>query len=244
MNAVAFAVITALLPDVGTAPAEPKPVPMSCLRVMALGDSITEGVNGGYRNRLYEGLTEAGCGINYVGSRYDPYAVCVDKDQEGHPGFTIGDIEDRVEGWLAGYQPDYVLLMIGTNDIAWWTAQSAAEIADHHARLVDKIRAARPNAWVIVGSIPPIVSKTIAPNGVDRAQLGRDLNAEIKTRIEARIAAGQQVRFADVYSALELSDLYDGVHPTQAAHAKVAEAWLKAMLPVTACLPREAACGP
>ena len=210
---------------------------------MPLGDSITLGVNGGYRNTLRTSLTAAGCGVNYVGSQFDQYAVTTDKEHEGHPGFTISDISGQVDTWLAGYTPDYVLLMIGTNDIAWWTAETAAQIADRHAALVDKILLKRPNAWVVVASIPPITSGLIAPNNVDRAQLGRDLNTGIQSRMATRQAAGKRVRFADVYSVLTVADLYDGVHPTQLAHAKVATAFYGALFPVTACT-TATACGP
>jgi lysophospholipase L1-like esterase len=227
-------------PDAGTptttpTTSGPAPTPTGCLRVMPLGDSITLGVNGGYRNNLRTSLTNAGCGVNFVGSLYDQYAVTGDKEHEGHSGFTISNIASNVDSWLGGYTPDYILLMIGTNDIAWWTAESASQIADRHAALVDQILAKRPNAWVIVASIPPITSKLIAPNNVDRAQLGRDLNTGIQSRMASRQAAGKRVRFADVYSTLSLADLYDGVHPTQAAHAKVATAFFGALSPVTAC---------
>ena len=211
---------------------------------MPLGDSITLGVNGGYRNTLRTSLTGAGCGVDYVGSQFDQYAVTSDKEHEGHPGFTISNIVSQVDSWLAGYSPDYILLMIGTNDIAWWTAETAAQIADRHAALVDQILAKRPNAWVIVASIPPITPGVIAPNNIDRAQLGRDLNAGIKTRMATREAAGKRVRFADVAAQLTTADLYDGVHPTQVAHAKVATAFFQALSPVTACTAAATTCGP
>jgi lysophospholipase L1-like esterase len=229
--------------DAGTPPPPPPPPPTpgpaptatGCLKIMPLGDSITLGVNGGYRNTLRTSLTANSCGVNFVGSQFDQYAVTSDKEHEGHSGFTIGNIASQVDGWLAGYTPDYILLMIGTNDVAWWTAESGSQIADRYAALVDQILAKRPNAWVIAASIPPMTSKTIAPNNIDRAQLARDLNAGIKSRMASRQAAGKRVRFADVHAVLQLSDLYDGVHPSQAAHAKVATAFLGALSPVTAC---------
>lgn len=216
----------------------------SCLRVMPLGDSITEGVNGGYRNDLYTQLKGLGCGLDFVGSVFDPYAVAPDKNHEGHPGFTTYDIRQNVGGWLAAYTPDYVLLMIGTNDIAWWTVKNGAEIAADQSMVIDAIQQAQPNAWIIVASIPPISSRQIPPNNVDRAQLGRDYNAAAKTRIEARIAAGQKVRYADVYSVLSLADLYDGVHPTQAAHGKIAPVWRQALQGIVTCTSPSSSCGP
>jgi lysophospholipase L1-like esterase len=251
---VAPAPVTAVPPPANVVPAPapapapaagtPAPTALGCLKVMPLGDSITLGVNGGYRNTLFSSMVAAGCGLNFVGSQSDQYAQITDKDHEGHPGFTISDIAQSVTGWLTSAQPDYVTLMIGTNDIAWWTAETAAQIADRHAQLVDQILAARPNAWVVVGSIPPITSQIIAPQNIDRAQLGRDFNAAVKVRMAAMEAAGKRVRFADVNSVLTVADLYDGVHPTQAAHARVANAFFAALLPVTSCTGPAVSCGP
>lgn len=228
----------------GGAPPPPPPPPPatgSCLKVMPLGDSITEGVNGGYRNVLWTDLGALGCGVNYVGSRFDPYAKVSDKDHEGHPGYSIADVRSGVQPWLAAYAPDYILLLIGTNDIAWWSVKSGADVAADQAALIDRIQQLRPSAWIIVGSIPPITPKAIPPNNVDRAQLARDYNAAAKARIDARIAAGQKIRWADVNAVLTLSDLYDGVHPTEAAHAKIAHVWRQALQGLVSC-PGPATC--
>lgn len=202
------------------------------IEIMPLGDSITLGVNGGYRNGLWDRLFTAGKTIDYVGSQVDPYAVTPDKDHEGHPGFTIGNISASADSWLSAKTPDYVLLMIGTNDVAWWCAQTASQVADQNALLIDQILTDLPNAWVVVGSIPPLSSSIIQPNNVDRAQLGVAYNAELLLRVQTRIAAGKHVRFADVYASLTVADLYDGVHPTQAAADKVAQVWYDALVPI------------
>lgn len=212
-------------------PAAPPPAG-GTLRIMPLGDSITLGVNGGYRNGLWNKLATAGKTINFVGSQFDQYALAPDKDHEGHPGFTIGNIAASTDGWAQSAAPDFVLLMIGTNDLAWWCAQTASQVADQHALLIDQLLADVPSAWVVVASIPPMSSSIIQPNNVDRAQLGKDYNTQIKIRVDARIAAGKKVRFADVYSVLTVADLYDGIHPTQAAADKVAQVWFDALAPI------------
>lgn len=211
------------------APAAPS---TGTLRVMPLGDSITLGVNGGYRNGLWTRLLAAGKKVDYVGSAVDQYAKAPDKDHEGHPGFTIGNIAASADGWLQSAAPDFVLLMIGTNDVAWWCAQTAAQVADQHALLIDQILARVPAAWVVVASIPPMSSGVIQPNNVDRAQLAAAYDAEILKRVQARIAAGRRVRFADVASVLAVSDLYDGIHPTEAAADKMAQVWFDALSPI------------
>jgi lysophospholipase L1-like esterase len=204
---------------------------------MPLGDSITLGVNGGYRNDLYTGLQQNNCGVSYVGTLSDPNTRVADKDHEGHSGLTIGDIADSVNTWTASKQPNIILLMAGTNDTAWFTNEDAAEIGARHDALIDQLRTARPNAWIFVASIPPqtqmfIHGKVDGQNtttSVDRAVLTQQLDAVIRKNVDARAAAGQRVRFVDVNSVLTTADLYDGIHPTEAAHAKVAQKFLEGM---------------
>ncbi|MGB5080718.1 MAG: SGNH/GDSL hydrolase family protein, partial [Burkholderiales bacterium] len=217
----------------GTPASAPAPAPapgaqlQSCAGIMPLGDSITLGVNGGYRNDLYTGLQQNNCGVDFAGTQSDPNTRVADKDHEGHPGFTIGDIAGSVNAWMASTQPGIILLMIGTNDTAWWSADNANQIGARHDALIEQIRTARPNAWIFVASIPPQSSAFIQPNNIDRAVLTQQFNAVIRANADARAAAGQRVRFVDVNSVLTTADLYDGIHPTEAAHAKVAQKFLE-----------------
>ena len=196
---------------------------------MPLGDSITLGVNGGYRNNLYTGLQQNNCGVSYVGTLSDQWTRVTDKDHEGHSGFNIGNIASNVNAWTSATQPNIILLMIGTNDTAWWTNETATQIATRHNALIDQLRSARPNAWIFVASIPPQSSANVPPNNVDRAVLTQQFNTAIRQNVNVRIAAGQRVRFVDVNSVLTTADLYDGIHPTEAAHAKVAQKFLEAI---------------
>jgi len=196
---------------------------------MPLGDSITLGVNGGYRNNLYTGLQQNNCGVSYAGTLFDPNTRVADKTHEGHTGFAIGDIAGSVNAWLASTQPNIILLMIGTNDIAAFTNENADQIGVRHNALIDQLRAARPNAWIFVASIPPQSSLIVPAVNVDRAALAQQLDVVIRKNVEARVAAGQKVRFVDVNSVLTTADLSDGIHPTEAAHAKVAQVFLDAI---------------
>jgi len=208
-------------------PSDPGGRLQSCAGIMPLGDSITVGVNGGYRNNLYTGLQQNNCGVSYVGTLSDVNTRVADKRHEGHSGLTIGDIAGGVNAWLASTQPNIILLMIGTNDIMAFTNENADQIGARHNALIDQLRAARPNAWIFVASIPPQSSLIIPAVNVDRAVLAQQLDVVIRKNVEARVAAGQRVRFVGVYSALTTMDLYDGIHPTEAAHAKVAQKFLE-----------------
>jgi lysophospholipase L1-like esterase len=221
-------------------PAVPSPVPTSApptataapvtgvLRVMPLGDSITEGVNGGYRNRLWQRLTADGRAIDYVGPRYDQWTRIADKDHAGTPGFTVGNILGQIDGWLATYRPDVVLLMAGTNDLAWWNVEGPEASAVRLGTLLDRIRQRSPQTRVIVASIPPMKGTT-PPNNRSREDLGQAYNAAIRRQVEQRVSQGAPFAFADVHAALTVADLYDDVHPTEAAHNRIANVWYDAL---------------
>ncbi|MCC6596924.1 MAG: cellulase family glycosylhydrolase [Rhodanobacteraceae bacterium] len=214
-------------------PVEPPPPTTGVWRIMPLGDSITVGVNGGYRNGLWNRLKAAGYAVDFVGSESDIYTKAPDPNHEGHPGFTIGGIAERIDEWARAANPTHVLLMIGTNDVAWWSAKTASEIAEETMALVDRLRAVLPKAWIVVGSIPPLTVAIIEPHKVNRAVLARDYNASLKARVQERGLRGQRVRFADTGSVLSVTDLYDGVHPTEGAADKMAGVWFTALKPLS-----------
>ena len=198
----------------------------NCASILPVGDSITLGVNGGYRNNLYTGLLQNNCGVSYVGTQIDEFTRVADKHHEGHTGFNIDNVASSINSWTTSMQPNIILLMIGTNDTAWWTSKNADEIGANHNALIDQFESARPDAWIFVSSLPPQTSAIIQPNNIDRAELTQQVNAIIRKNVNARAAAGQRVRLVDINSVLTTDDLYDGIHPTEQAHAKVAQKFL------------------
>jgi len=69
------------------------------LRIMPMGDSITEGtVPGGYRHPLYNLLTDSGYEVEFVGSKTQPGDTCPDKDHWGQGGWQISDTPATIDG--------------------------------------------------------------------------------------------------------------------------------------------------
>ncbi|MFV3464754.1 GDSL-type esterase/lipase family protein, partial [Mycobacterium tuberculosis] len=93
----------------------------------------------GYRPELFQKLTAAGLPTDFVGSLRN--GTLSDRDHEGHSGWRIDEISARVDGWVDTFQPEVVLLMIGTNDMI-----QGYDVANAPARLgtlLDKITARR-----------------------------------------------------------------------------------------------------
>src|SRR5262245_10565633 len=72
------------------------------VRVMPLGDSITDGFNvpGGYRIGLWQRLAGGGYTVDLVGSGSGGPPELGDHDHEGHPGWRIDQLDANVVGWL------------------------------------------------------------------------------------------------------------------------------------------------
>jgi len=188
------------------------------VRVMPLGDSITEGtqVPGGYRIGLWQRMAAGGYRVDYVGSQYNGPASLGDHDHEGHPGWRIDQIDANIVGWLNTYQPHTVLLHIGTNDILQnWSVSSAPS---RLSTLIDHITATAPSAEVFVAQLTPLSN-----SGQESAV--RTFNAALPGIVQAKVNAGKHVHLVDMHSAVTTADLTDGIHPTANGYDKMAAVW-------------------
>jgi lysophospholipase L1-like esterase len=188
------------------------------VRVMPLGDSITDGLNvpGGYRNELWQKFVAGGYRIDFVGSQFNGPPGLGDHDHQGHSGWTIAQIDANVVNWLRATSPRTVLLHIGTNDMFGQPAGASQRLST----LLDRITATAPDAEVFVASIVPL-------SGAD-AQV-RAYNAAIPGIVQNKVSAGKRVHFVDMYPALTLADLADGVHPNTGGYGKMATVWFNAL---------------
>ncbi|MEU6741111.1 SGNH/GDSL hydrolase family protein, partial [Streptosporangium sandarakinum] len=216
--ALAAAAVLGTVTGAGTAAAESN----GGVRVMPLGDSITEGtqVPGGYRIGLWQRLAAGRYTIDFVGSQYNGPAGLGDHDHEGHPGWRIDQIDAGVTGWLRTHTPRTVLLHIGTNDILQNHDVSSAP--SRLSALIDHITAAAPNAEVFVATIIPLSN-----SGQEAA--ARTFNAAIPGIVWSKVNSGRRVHLVDMHGRLTTADLIDGVHPTATGYDKMAAAWYQAL---------------
>ncbi|MFC6082793.1 ricin-type beta-trefoil lectin domain protein [Sphaerisporangium aureirubrum] len=194
------------------------------VRVMPLGDSITDGFNvpGGYRINLWQSLVSGGYRVDFVGSGFNGPSSLGDHDHEGHSGWRIDQIDAQIVNWLRTYTPRTVLLHIGTNDM-----YNASGAPGRLATLLDRIFSTAPDTYVFVATIIPM-------NGRDNEVRG--FNSQIPGLVQSRANAGRHIYLVDMYSKLTSSDLADGIHPNAGGYNKMAAAWYSALRSVPASL--------
>ncbi|MDX2213900.1 MAG: Calx-beta domain-containing protein [Oculatellaceae cyanobacterium bins.114] len=203
---------------------------LSTPKIMPLGDSITAGehttnpVPGAYRIQLFNRFTQDGFGIDFVGSLSNGPANPFDPNHEGHRGWTMDQIRGLVDdpGFLESYQPDVILMMIGTND-AGNDFISLNEMKSDLEALITEITTRVPNTLLVVSTVSP------AEDEVRNARIDA-FNDEISGIVNTAAANNRRVAFVDVGGALELNDLTtDGLHPTQAGYDELGDRWYEAI---------------
>ena len=237
LSHAAFAANEANAPSI--LPPLPKPIAYAeesrriRLKIMPLGDSITFGSPdpsyGGYRRLLGTLLTNDGYVFEFVGSRHGGNGVIPDPDNEGHPGWTIPQIKEGIDsnGWLETYQPDIILLHIGTNDIAH---RQAAAAPSNLAALLDDILGRLPHVHVIVAQIIPF------RRGPERVH--ESYSTAVAGIVESK---GPRASKVDMQNILSASDYADGLHPNAGGYDKMARAWEAAIRAVAGSSPHAAA---
>ena len=201
------------------------------LRIMPVGDSLTQGccidVQGGYRAPLRNLLGKAGFLTDFIGTQTDIDPAQLDKDHEGHPGYSISMLRDGMGVWLkqAGHA-DVILLLAGTVDI--WTGSPASISFERLKALVEDISYERPYTKIIVSNL---ISRTDA---LDAVQVS--YNQQIPSLVSELAAKGRNVSFLDMRNSglpgglIGAQDLItDGVHPNINGYEKMAAKWLSAI---------------
>ncbi|WP_405824820.1 ricin-type beta-trefoil lectin domain protein [Streptomyces sp. NBC_00838] len=196
------------------------------VRIMPLGDSITHGFNvpGGYRINLWQHLAGGGYTVDFVGSQFNGPPELGDHDHQGHSGWRIDQLRSNIDGWLAASDPRTIMLQIGTNDVNqnYDLANAPARLSD----LIDRILQQKPRIELFVATITPESSP-------DLEARVKTFNAALPGIVDSK---GPRVHLVDMYKALTVADLADGVHPNAAGYAKMATVWYNALRSVPASL--------
>jgi lysophospholipase L1-like esterase len=203
--------------------------------ILPLGDSITYGVGssdkGGYRTFLWRECLKSGYRIRFVGTRSSGPGD-IDTFHEGHPGWRIDQISSHVVPWLMLYRPQIVLLFIGTNDII--QRYDVSHAPNRLSLLIDEITFTLPKSTLIVASVTPLDDgKLYARKGfsssVDFNANIIAYNAAIPSLVRWEDAQGKHVRYVDMYDAVPVADIADGIHPDDAGYALMANVWYAAL---------------
>ncbi|MER2996568.1 GDSL-type esterase/lipase family protein [Pontibacter populi] len=222
-------------------------------RIMCLGNSITQGNNdfASYRFELWKMLVEAGADFEFVGSHntnfggQSPAYGTVLQGQtftnynEGHWGWSADQILNgnngqpnagKLNDWLTNYNPDFVLMHVGTNDM--FRNEPINETLDELREVVAQIRDKNPNVTILLAKLIPADPGKAGPAAANNIIL---FNEEIPELVQELNSAASPVMLVDQFAgfnATEGSDTWDGIHPNNSGEVKMAQRWFDAIYPL------------
>jgi len=220
------------------------------VKIMPLGDSITAGGSSGtpfdpeyyvaYRLALWNKLAADGYDIDFVGGQNSGSAVLADSDHEGHGGWRDDEIlngcswdpdKGKLVDWLTAYQPDIVLLHIGTNGLGPSPDDVEGILAE-----IDNYSA---DAWVVLALI---VNQSCSVNDPPCAASSTVtlFNDNVAAMAQDRIdRLGDKIVLVDMENGAGLDyhltahnppgNMWDNLHPYESGYEKMADVWFSAL---------------
>ena len=181
------------------------------LRVMPIGDSITEGfqstTNNGYRGPLQQDIENLGQTIEFVGDRTD--GSMTNPQNEGFSGQEIAYISNQAEPSAATWRPNIALILAGTNDL-----NKNDNISDALSRLdsmISGLFTSAPDATMLIAGIPPSYDSTFNSNL-------QAFNKSVQALISTRRNSGQHIEYVDMSNLDPHADKADSLHPNDAGY--------------------------
>ncbi|SHJ59590.1 repeat domain (List_Bact_rpt) [Hymenobacter daecheongensis DSM 21074] len=201
------------------------------VKIMPFGASTTQGDANynSYRRALWQKLQAGNYSVDFVGSQKGNYNAPTpnpdfDLDHEGHWGWLAGQLLVDAQSWAATYQPDIVLMHVGTNDmmIDNGIEDTKVEIGE----IIDRLRLGQPNVTVLLAQLLPV-----APSGPNSNITA--LNALLPQLAQQKSTAQSRILIVDQNTGFNpTTDTYDGIHLLAAGEAEMASRWYAALQPL------------
>ncbi|KAF2162338.1 carbohydrate esterase family 3 protein [Zasmidium cellare ATCC 36951] len=201
------------------------------LRLLPLGDSITEGRfgqgNNGYRLNLRNQLLQSGYTVDFIGSLSDGEDN-PDGEHEGHGGFHIKEIQAKIlENGILNQHPNLILLHAGSNDLTWlfgWLPPQDPyeETPQRFESLLDTILCECPDAVLLMGQI-------VDNKEYNASQRIQGFNKKVEIIAEQRRASGFKVQAVDHFGVSGDLIQPDFIHPTDGGYEHMANQWFHAI---------------
>lgn len=216
---------------------EPEPLPtLSVSRILAFGDSLTEGASDGQPLSPWVGFAGLNPSTSYpfqlqemLDEIYGANKATVTNAGRGGEQLS-GAAKDRFTSALSQHNPQVLLLMHGVNNLnAGVQAQNSGssitdeEIVTGTANLLDELieiaKEQKPGIRIMLATLPR--QKTGLSNKTLSAHLIPDYNDEMRLN-----ASEEGCDLIDIYAVIKESDLMpDGLHVSQAGNLKIAKAF-------------------
>jgi lysophospholipase L1-like esterase len=219
------------------------------VRVMPLGDSITQGGQGfaSYRYPLWFMLRNAGLNVDFVGerttvfegdggsnpntSRYPNYYTTFDRDHQGSWGWSTAEVLSVIDDVLSTTSADVVLLHLGSNDVGQEGAAGVNDATNNLDRIIVRLRAARTNVTVLLAQIIPFGPSSGYFDNEEYVPTFNQRVARLAALLDTTVS---RILIVDQFTGYNPGTMFqsDDTHPNTLGEAVMATNWFNALRPV------------
>jgi lysophospholipase L1-like esterase len=214
-------------------------------RVMVVGDSISEGLEGDFtwRYRLWQDMVTAETSVNFVGpwtgTNYISKSTAIQHDGSYRTnatwpkgnlaqwGWQMHQAKDFIASAVASNQPTTLLVELGFNDLGWGVSTPAGLYADLQL-LISNARSANSTLKIAIANVPqrsPLAVNPSLPATIS------SYNSLLASNISSLSTSGSPVTLVDLAGVYSYAtDTYDGLHPNPAGEFKIASAFNNALV--------------
>jgi acyl-CoA thioesterase I len=208
---------------------------LSPLRILPLGDSITQGGRADrpeytYRLPLDRMLRKDKVAFQFIGSMTEglqpeaKWPTPFDPHHEGHYGWKTAAVRDHLPEWMPKWSgvPDIALIHLGTNDQG---GEPQTDIVAPLREIVTMLRKANPKVVVLLGQINFNGGAALKIHPAVAA-----LAKELATKDSPVVAVNHHDGWVEDPSQKD-TDTFDWAHPNPKGQEKMARRWHEAMRP-------------
>ncbi|MFC7308077.1 SGNH/GDSL hydrolase family protein [Streptomyces monticola] len=215
-----------------------KKPPEGDIPIMIVGDSISHGSSGDWTWRYFfwKHLKKCQVSVDLVGPKDtldnirtaqvgdddDTYADSgFDRDHDAQWGRPYLTEKEEIHDKVAEYQPEYLLVLLGINDLFWYGVEPTQFTANLR-EFIGNARAAAPEIRIIVGTVLE------TQKALDEPEFGALVdatNAQLRT-----VAAEENVVVAETAAEFRAAEhTWDGTHPNPDGDLRIAAAFADAL---------------
>lgn len=163
------------------------------------------------------------------------YANGFDSDfiSSGHAalwGRQAAQTEKTIQGWVSQYKPDYLLIMLGFNDLGWFVSGPDG-LMNSMGNIVGQARSANPKIKILIGNV---VDRTFIGGRQDLVDNTIRYNQMLRNHYPNWWRWESPISLVNVNSAYQCRtggcpDGYDGLHPNALGEYHIAQAYAKVL---------------
>ncbi|KAL5326321.1 hypothetical protein ACEPPN_007459 [Leptodophora sp. 'Broadleaf-Isolate-01'] len=145
-------------------------------------------------------------------------------------GRQAAQSKGEIQGWVEQYQPDYILVLLGFNDLGWFISGPEGLLASLK-ELVQNARKGNANVRIFVGNV---VHRTFIGGRQDLVDKTNKFNQLLQDAYQSWSTSTSSVSYVDVNANYRCSpdscpDGWDGLHPNSMGEYHIAEAFARSL---------------